>query len=450
MIKKTEPKILFYTSIPRSFYTTLIGYLYEISQVYPVVLLSENLDPAIAKLLEKKDIFPKLEIIVPIKQYTGKKRNAFSKNYYLYNLAKNIVKEHKPNIVITANDVYPFEMYLMRFAKKINAVNVCFQSALQEKDIKELVLWSNLSNAYLQYPKILPLKLRLFFSRLKKFFGHIFFYWMLPLMVGERPFLGKSSFIIWKNSLSLQIADYQTVFSEMNYNLCVENGSSSEKVLILPHPLESESREIFKEMNLLELSPEVKKENKMIVIMWPAETVSFRRSDYSLISKEELLEERIKIVALINQTLNNWKIIIKPHPVVKNDEKLFQEITHRIASISKKIEIIDPNAPAEKYMEMSDVIVGMPPASTTIFIASLQSPKKPILSLDLNKELMGDYYDNFKGIEYIDNKTKFASILELIRNNKYHKKNKIRPKEKEFSNSVSLLRYLFDKKYEQK
>lgn len=448
---KENKTIVFYTSIPRSFYTTSIGYLYEISQVYSVVLLSENLNPTIAKFLKRKDIFPKLETIVPVEQYTGKKRNIFSKNYYLHNLAKNIINEYKPDIVITVNDVYLFEMYLMRFAKKINAVNICFQAALHGKDMKELVVWSNLLNAHLRYPKILPLKLRLVFSRLKKFFGHIFFYWLLSLMAGEKPFLGKSSFIVWNTILSPQVADYQVVFSERDYNSYVKNGFPAEKVFILSHPLERKTREVFKEIYPSSLSSNFQKEKKILTIMWPAESVSFRRSDYSLISKEELSEERIRIVSLINKILNNWKIVIKPHPVVKNDEKLFQEITHKIASISREIEIIDPNTPAEKYMEMSDVIVGMPPASTTIFIASLRCPKKPILSLNLERELLGDYYKDFEGVEYIDNEEKFIKNLKLIRDNKYHKKtSKISKKREGFTNTTELLEYLFQKKNKQK
>jgi len=59
-------KIVMYTSIPRTFYTTLIGYLYEIAQAYPVVLLAEELNPEIIALLNNKDLFPKLEKIIKI------------------------------------------------------------------------------------------------------------------------------------------------------------------------------------------------------------------------------------------------------------------------------------------------------------------------------------------------------------------------------------------------
>ena len=101
-------RVLFYTSIPRSFQTTLIGNLYEICQIYPVILLSEELDLEIKKILQNKELFPKLEGIVLVEQWTGRKMNPFFKNYYFYNLAKRIIRKYKPDIVITGNDVYPF------------------------------------------------------------------------------------------------------------------------------------------------------------------------------------------------------------------------------------------------------------------------------------------------------------------------------------------------------
>jgi len=63
--KDTCKKIIFYTSTPRNFRTTLIGYLYEICQVYPVILLCEELDFETEEILRNKELFPKLEKIIP-------------------------------------------------------------------------------------------------------------------------------------------------------------------------------------------------------------------------------------------------------------------------------------------------------------------------------------------------------------------------------------------------
>ncbi|MBI2038653.1 MAG: DegT/DnrJ/EryC1/StrS family aminotransferase, partial [Candidatus Nealsonbacteria bacterium] len=58
--------ILFYTSIPRSFRTTLIGHLYKLASEYPVVLLSEDLDEFTEEIVKNKKLFPKLEAIIPV------------------------------------------------------------------------------------------------------------------------------------------------------------------------------------------------------------------------------------------------------------------------------------------------------------------------------------------------------------------------------------------------
>lgn len=52
-VKPNINKVLFYTGAPRAFRTTLIGHLYEIYQVYPIVILSEELDLETESVLKK-------------------------------------------------------------------------------------------------------------------------------------------------------------------------------------------------------------------------------------------------------------------------------------------------------------------------------------------------------------------------------------------------------------
>ena len=80
MENRKVKKVIFYTSIPRLFRTTLIGHLYEIAQVYPVILLSEKLDSETERALKNKDLFPKLEKIIPVQQYR-KERATFWNKY---------------------------------------------------------------------------------------------------------------------------------------------------------------------------------------------------------------------------------------------------------------------------------------------------------------------------------------------------------------------------------
>jgi len=257
--------------------------------------------------------------------------------------------------------------------------------------------------------------------------------------------LGGSSFIFWRTTLFPQIADYQVVFSERDYNSYIKNGFPAERIFILFHPLERKTKEIFEKIYPQNLSSSFRKEKKILTIMWSAEMINFRSSDYSSIPKEELLKKRIKAITLISQILKGWKIFIKPHPNTEN----IKEIKEILEPIFDNIKVVNPQEPAEKYIEMSDVIVGLPPASTTIFIASLQCPEKPILSLNLAEELLGNYYEDFEGVEYIDNEGKLAEVLKLIRGNHYQKKskNKKETTEKEFFSATEAIETLYVKKF---
>ena len=101
---------------------------------------------------------------------------------------------------------------------------------------------------------------------------------------------------------------------------------------------------------------------------------------------------------------------------------------------------------AEEYIEISDVILGMPPVSMTLFTASLQCPEKPIISLDLNKELLGDFYKDSDTIEYIDEEEKFIETIKLIKNGQY-KKNKTNQKFEENKGIINILNNILKLKH---
>ena len=57
-MKSTEPKrILFYTLTPRQFRATLAGYLFEICQEWPTILVSEKLDKESENSFKNKKFF---------------------------------------------------------------------------------------------------------------------------------------------------------------------------------------------------------------------------------------------------------------------------------------------------------------------------------------------------------------------------------------------------------
>ncbi len=438
-------KVLFYANAIRAFRATHIGHLYEIVQKYPTILLSEKLDSETEKIINDKKLFPKLEKIIPVDQCPGGRQNLWAEikqNKKLHKLAKDVVRKYKPDVLITSTDIHSlFEMYLFRFAKRTDALKIVIQPS-NIGNSKAAEKWVDFLNTYLRFPEFLPFWLRLFLVKCRKYFGHFLYLWVLPLLVGERPFLGKASYILRKGNIGMGDSDCLITFSKRDYDVFLKDGVPPEKLYILAHPLARKNREFFEKVFFNKPKKE-KKSSKVVLLLFPIEEIGFRRKDYSLIRGEERYKKWKEIAILIFKNLPDWKIIVKPHPDLKD----INEIKSLFSFNSGDIEVVDPKEQVDKFIEIADIIVGLPlSSSTTLFTASLQCPEKPILSLDFLQEVFGDYYKNFEGIEYIDNKDNFVNILQLIRDNKYQKKyqkpEKRKLNEKEFPNTVAMIESL--------
>ena len=408
-------KVLFQSMNPQLFRATFIGYLYEIAQKHEVLLLIEKVDPDTQRLLYDKSLFPGLERIVFFESaFSG---NVFLKNYRLCKVLKKTVEEYRPDIVVTHSDMWPADMYMLRFAKEAGARTIAIQAGFRIAGERKLYAWSSLMNAYRKMPQALPLSIRLARAKAKKYAGHFFYYWILPLTAGEKPFLGKTSFVFWDDTSGHRDADYAAVFSKRDYDVCLKDGVKPEKVCVIGHPLERPAaREFFEKAYFARKGEH--EESKTLTIMWPDEVIGFQNDTHDLIAEEEMRERRARVVALISEKLADWKIFIKPHPALKNAA----EVRESLGSIPGNVAVVNPSDPADVYIARSSVIVGMPPPSTTLFTASKQSPEKIVVSLNLYNELLGDSYKDFEGIEYVDSRERLASMIDAVRSGTYRKK----------------------------
>jgi hypothetical protein len=439
-------KVLFYTNTQRAFRATLIGHLFEICQVYQVVLLSENLDDTTLSIINDKSLFPNLLEIIPLHQYTGSHKSLFHKNRYLYHMCETVINNFKPDIVIASSDWQSlFEMYLMRFAKRANILSVTFQDVCSD-EMKNIGLWINLINAYTKMPEYLPLWIRLCIVKLRAYCGHILIYWLLPILNMDIPFLGWESFILYKGHSGTRDSDYHVTLSERDYDISRKNGVPPDKLYILPHPLTRQSKYIFQKLVLSQISNKNNCTQKTVVVLLNEVEIGFTKTNYSLINKEIRVQMEITVFHTLLKILNGWNIIVKPHPMIEN----YQEKKKRIESISHRIKVVDPNEPIDKYIELADVIVGLPRStSTALFTASLQCPEKPILSLDLHDEFSGDFYNNYDGIEYVNTINDFVNILANIRDNTYARCTAKReePHANHFSNTIEIIEYFVKLKH---
>ena len=418
MIKdKQDIKVLFYTCTPRAFRTTLIGHLYEVAQNFSVVLLSEKLDEETEKIIHDKNLFPKLEKIIQVDAVNKSKLALFSKkNRDYYKLAERIFEQEKPDILITSSDMHSlFEIYLNRLGKRYGSVNIAVQATLQMASAERIAKWFDLADAFLRFSFPLPLRVRIFLAKCRRYFGHFLCYWIFPLTIGEKPFFGKSSYILKTGNSGMRDGDYQFVFSRRDYDIWVRDGVAQSKIFILPHPLETKTREFFEKAYFLKNRKD-QDGQKFITLILPDTEIGYREKDNSLISKKQRMEEWVDICVAVSKVFTGYYILLKPHPNTGLFMKDLEELLSK--KNNKNIKIVNSKDPADKYVEISEVVIGIPVStSTVLFTAHLQCPEKRIISIDFEEELLGDCYKNFQGIDYVSNMQKFVELLCQIKEN---------------------------------
>lgn len=438
-----QPRVLLYSPSLRAFHSTLIGNLYEIAKVYPVVLvLPEPLDKETKSLLEKHN-FPKLQEVVILNQYGTSPGNLRDDISCFCRTARHVIDTYKPDIVIASSDLHTmFELFLMRFSRESGALNIALQPNLQAVETKFSALWVDLVHACSLplLPMWLPLSVRLFAVKCRKAAGHILCYWILPLSLRQRPFTGKSSHILRTGNAGMRSADYSIVFSEKERQSFLRDGVPPEKLHILPHPLQRETRKFLKTKFLKDKTSEGQ-QRRIITLLLPGELLGFKKESYDLIPARQRQINRLEIVKLIADILSDWDIIIKPHPIIKKEELSI------FGNISRRVEIVDPGESAERLIEISDAVIGFPrSASTALYTAAMQCPEKALISLDTDDEYLGDIFKNINGIEYVCGKHQFVRILEDIKNNQYRKKTIAIQEEGAFSDTAAMIGHLWERK----
>lgn len=438
---------MFYTHTARAFRTTLIGHLYAIAQVYPVVLLSEQLDDQMKELLQQRESFPKLEEIIPVDQFNPSGRNNFSHNMYLASTAKKAIRDYRPDVVITGSDMHSlFEMYLLRYAKQANSLRICLQPTISIENVKSSQ-WVDLMNAYIRMPGWMPLEFRMKLVKGRKWIGHFYYHWIMPICAGELPLSGSSSFILRKGNSGMRDANFQIAFSARDGETYVKDGVLRSKIFCLGHPLAGSARAFminnFISVTIVDPFPGQKK----VLLFMPEDEIGIKAGSYSLITKEQRQELYVNILKDIVEILEGWQIIIKPHPALINPIATRQWLM----SIMPSVYMVDPTAAVDPYIAISDLIIELPrAASTATFTALLQCPGKPVWALDFDHEYLGDMYKDVEEVEYIDSKEDFLQALISIRqhqNNEWGQKKIIAASDKamkfrKFPDILSAIRSL--------
>ena len=408
-------KIVFYTHTPRSFRTTLIYYLYEVAQVHSVVVVAhQDLDQEALRLIGEKSLFPGVEKVVSLGEGLRPNSGIISRHSHFFCLVNELIDQHKPNVAIASSDWHSLiEMQLFRRARRHAVLNVTIQDTNQSKAEDES-RWINLMNVYLRTPAGLPSWIRFSIVNVRKYIGHFFYYWWLPILAGVKPFWGFSSFVLYRGASGSRESDCHVVFSERSKQYYLESGIPGKKLKVLEHPLKRGVNP-----NLFETlvgDPVKKEEKKIVVVLFPGIPIGFGK-DYSLISTQKRMQVHVEIVSAIVDLLVGWRIQIKPHPDTKN----LDQFVRNAKMGSEQFEIIDPQEPVDRYFQFADAVIELPMSnSTALFTAALQRPDIPVVSTDLHHEYRGDFYkDHQVGVEYVDSTDRLRHLLMDIASGAY-------------------------------
>jgi len=414
-------KIMFHSSIPRLFRTTLVGHLYEMCQDYPTVLLSEELDQETSDVLLDKSLFPNLIAIETVRtDSTGKTNQTLAERFrhhsYLHGLAERLIKQYKPDVVIVENDVWAFEMYLLRAAKKQKAFTVALQSSVKIPIALNKIFLTR-TWATEKLPDFLPLSLRIILIKLQRLVGHFLMYWMVPVLTFSKPFSGPTSYVTWNSVTGRREADRYVVLSKAYYEQFKKEGVDKSKLLILDHPLTRKPRNFFKKA----YNPSIDKKGsftnrEILTIILPSINSGFDRQTLKPIEPTELFKLRISaVLCTVSRILPSWTIYLKPHP----SYDLSSMPSSINALITDNVLVANQYDPMDKYIEMSQVIIAPPPVTSVLLTAKYQRPEIVLLAVNLAKEFGAEFYREFPGVQYIEDKETLQNILSSVKNSDF-------------------------------
>ena len=104
-------------------------------------------------------------------------------------------------------------------------------------------------------------------------------------------------------------------------------------------------------------------------------------------------------------------------------------IDSKIDEIKDMFELFDD--PMDKYIEMSQVIIAPPPVTSVLLTAKYQRPEIVLLAVNLAKEFGAEFYREFPGVQYIEDKETLQTVLSSVNNSDFKEEPLTKRKDKD-------------------
>ncbi len=387
---------------PHLFWATGIFYLWELADIFNMVLVADG-------VYAKNPRFLKIVDILKIKNILFIPHTRIIAKHHFYNSAlREFVETHKPVACFQYNKSYIDNMYIFFWCLKYNrnCRKLVYQLGRMAYD------WNadfaarhaaDLDRITVSHRKV-PLLVARTLLQLERKIRFFLNYKLLPLVFVRKVFKPRvnvyTGTIYDKNQINYIDAFF--VYGEGEMHELKKVHGKSEKFICIIHPAATASESCLHflygkiiEKNTIIILPSYGYTSKLI-------QAAHRKDDIVL----NIAEIWIRSIGCLLHHFPGYEVKFKCHPLSLNDpfwDRVLKNILDNV-----EISIIPPHESAEKYIMQSKVIVG--DMSTALSWAS-RIKSKTVISLDIFGYGNADEGKHYEGIHYFD------SLDKLIRHN---------------------------------
>jgi hypothetical protein len=398
---RANPFVILTVGPRHLFWTTGVYYLWELSKNYRVVLIATDdykNDDLFIKVFRQTGV---VEILyTPLKVLlTPLNLGIFKKHYFYARKFKKLVEKYLPALVLQYRHVYPDNLYLAHWTRKLNpsCPLITYQlglGSLSEDYDYRIGFISAVRDRSKKYR--LSIWLTRILLHIKIELDHLMEHYILPFL-----FTGSIFFPSYKKRTGKVITKSAGRNFDL-YLLCKERERLLEekrigvlnKLFLIRHPLET----VGEECNSFLFHAE---EEKMISI-FPTSgftsvfVVEQERSETEVV--EHITTKWLNAINVFREKFSGWRITWKLHPATRSD-RIWQEITIRLRQNCPRLEVVEPEQQALPLMVRSKIIVS--DVSTVLWWASFLKDKAAI-SLDVFGYPGAEDIKDCEGIFYFD------------------------------------------------